>query len=137
MPNPQNIAAASFWPGLQNVGQTSGEAHITGTLNGSPSGISATSSNMTGTVFVSLPDPTVISLFRVNIPEIDSAIWVPLFGSAEIWNNTGSNNYKLIIYVGSASSGRNFYLNFVNASTSSVSVDIHLNIYGHLYTYPF
>lgn len=141
MPNPQNIVAASFWPGLQNIGQTSGTAQISGTLNASPSGISATSSNMTGTIFISLPDPTIVSLFRVNFPDAHGDLasrWFPLFGTLQIYDTASPVNYKLIMTIGSANGGRNVYLNFVNAqNTTTTFTNWRINFYGHLYTYPF
>jgi hypothetical protein len=139
--NPQTIAAASFWSGLQNVGQTYGTAYISGTLYASPSGISPTSSNMTGTIFISLPDPTVISIFRVNFPDADGELatrWFPLFGTLQIYDTATPNDFKLIMTIGSAIGGRNIYLNFVNAHSSSKSFSgFRINIYGHLFTYPW
>ncbi len=140
MPNPTNIVSASFWPGLQNVGQTSGQAFITGTLNQSPSGVSASSSNMTGSIFISLPDSTVVSIFRVNFPDGTGDMaskWFPLFGTLEIWNTTNPYNYKLIMTIGSAAGGRIIYFNFVNAQSTSSTINLHMNIVGHLYSYPW
>lgn len=133
------ISATSLWPGLQNVGTTYGAATITGTLNTSPdtSGGSS-SSNLTGSVLVDLPDPKVISVFRVNLPDANGQLatrWFPLFGTIELTDSTAG--WKLIMYVGSYQYGRVIYFNFVSLSTSSISINQRLNIYGHLYSYPF
>lgn len=133
------IAAASFWPGLQNVGTISGTATITGTINASPDtsgGVAC--SNMTGSVTVNLPDPKVISILRVNLPDAHGQLatrWFPLFGTAELTDSTAG--WKLIMYVGSYRFGRVIYFNFVSLSVSSISINQRLNIYGHLYSYPF
>lgn len=141
MPNPQTIAAASFWPGLQDVGTIDGTAYISGTLNQSPSGLDANSSNMTGKILVELPDPSVISILRVNFPDADGALasdWFPLFGSLQLYDNSGSNDYKLILSVGNAPTGRYIYINFANISTAAKTfTDFRVVIHGHLYTYPW
>lgn len=139
MANFQIISAASFWPGLQNVGTTYGTANITGTLNPTPNPANlATSSNLTGVIFVSLPDPQVISALRINLPDANgdlAAKWFPVFGTTELTDDTA--NWRLILYVGSAPAGRLIYFNFVNLANSTTSINQRLNIYGHLYTYPF
>ena len=132
------IAAASFWPGLQNVGTVSGTATITGTLKASPSGGDSNSSNMTGTVIISLPDPSVISVFRVNLPDANghlSSRWFPLMGTTILTDFTA--NWKLILYLGSYGGGRVIYFNFVQLASTSTSISQRLDIYGHLYSYPF
>lgn len=131
-----DIAAASFWPGLQNVGTVSGTATITGTLKGSPSGGDSNSSNMTGQILVALPDPNVVSVFRVNLPDANGHLasrWFPLMGTAILTDFTA--DWKLILYVGSSGVGRIIYFNFVQLGTSAISINQRLNIYGHLYTY--
>lgn len=133
------ISAASFWPGLQNVGTISGTATITGTINVSPNTSGGSlSSNMTGAAQIQLPDPSVISVLRVNLPDANGDLasrWFPLFGTAELTDSTAG--WKLIMYVGSYQYGRVIYLNFVSLNTASISINQRLNIYGHLYTYPW
>ncbi len=133
------IGAASFWPGLQNVGTIEGTATISGTINASPDTTGGAScSNMTGTVLVELPDPTVISALRVNLPDAHGDLasrWFPLFGTTQLTDAT--TGWKLILYVGGYQFGRVIYFNFVSLSTGSISVNQRLNIYGHLYSYPF
>jgi len=133
------IAFASFWPGLQNVGTTSGTATITGTLNTSPDTTGgSSSSNLVGSVLLDLPNPKVITVLRVNLPDANGDLasrWFPLFGTTELTDRTAK--WKLILYVGNYPYGRVIYFNFVSLSTSSISINQRLNIYGHLYTYPF
>lgn len=139
------IQAASFWPGLQNIGQTTGTASISGTLDASPNtGINNTTSNMTGTIFVPLPDDKVIGVFRLNFPDANDDLaskWFPIFGALEVYqypSGGGSLEWKLILTMGSATGGRNIYFNFVNATTSPITFSSwQINIYGHLYTYPW
>lgn len=133
------VSAASFWPGLQNVGTAQGAATITGTLNKSPDTTGGSScSNMVGTILVNLPDPTVISALRVNLPDAHGDLasrWFPLFGTTELTDNTAG--WKLILYVGSYQFGRVIYFNFVSLSVSNITINQRVNIYGHLYSYPF
>lgn len=131
------INATSLWPGLQNVGTTSGTATITGTINASPdtSGGSLCS-NMVGAVQMQLPDPSVVSALRVNLPDANGDLatkWFPLFGTTELTDRTAA--WKLILYVGSYEFGRVIYFNFVSLSTSAITINQRLNIYGHLYSY--
>jgi len=125
-------------PGLQNAGQFSGQALISGALDASPSYISNTS-NMTGTIFIPLPDPTVVSAMRINLPSAAGQLasrWFPLFGTVDLQDL--SNGWDLIMYVGSATGGRNIYFNFVNRNNSLTTfTNFPVNIYGHLYSYPF
>lgn len=130
------IAAASFMPGLQNVGQLSGQAVISGALQASPV-YNTITSNMTGTIFVQLPDPTVVSAMRVNLPTAHGELatrWFPLFGTAFLTDETAG--WDLVLYVGSAPNGRNIYFNFVNHNNSLTTFsNFPINIYAHLYTY--
>ena len=132
------LAAASFMPGLQNSGQFSGQAVISGTLNATPTYPSNTS-NMTGTIYIPLPDATVISDMRINLPNANGDLatyWFPLFGTLELTDSTAG--WLMIMYVGAARGGRNIYFNFVNKNNSGVTfTSFAINIYGHLYTYPF
>jgi hypothetical protein len=138
MINIQNLTAASFMPGLQNSGQISGQAIINGTLDASPN-YNVTTSNMTGTIFIPLEDPTVISVLRVNLPNASGQLasrWFPLFGTVELTDSV--LDWVLIMSVGSASGGRNIYFNFVNTVNNSwTATNFPINIYGHLYSYPF
>lgn len=133
------IGAASFWPGLQNVGTISGTATITGTLNKSPDTTGGSScSNMTGAILVPLPNPNVISALRINMPDANGQLatrWFPLFGTTELTDTTAG--WKLIMYVGAYQTGRIIYINFVSLSVSNITISQRLNIYGHLYSYPF
>lgn len=144
MPNPLNIAAASFWPGLQNVGQTFGSSTISGTLNRGPQSgvISPNSSNMVGSFFISLPDPTVVSVWRINL--VDNLggtwpnVWWPIFGSVQLDHFTGGViDYKLIVVEQQATGGRQFNINFVGANSGDININLTMNIYGHLYSYPW
>ena len=130
------LTAASFMPGLQNSGQFSGQWLISGSLDATPGGL-ATSSNMTGSIFIPLEDPTVVSVMRVNLPSANGDLaskWFPLFGTAELYDTTA--NWALLLYVGSATGGRNIYLNFVNnQNTLTTFTNFPINIYGHLYSY--
>lgn len=139
MPNPSQTAAASFWPGLQNVGQTSGTALISGTLNASPSGISSTSSNMTGSIFVGLPNASVISGMRLNLPDAHGHLasrWFPLFGCLELTDATAQ--WKVIFNATAAAGGRGIYFNFVNiANGTTTFTNFRVNIVAHLYSYPW
>lgn len=130
------IAAASFMPGLQNVGQLSGQALISGNLEASP-GYNTNTSNMTGTIFVSLPDPTVVSAMRVNLPSANGQLasrWFPLFGTAILTDSIAG--WDMVLYVGSATGGRNIYFNFVNHNNSLTTfTNYPINIYAHLYSY--
>ena len=133
------IATASFMPGLQNAGQTSGTASIAGTIDASPS-YKTNTSNLTGTIFVPLPDPTVISLFRVNLPDSAGQLasrWFPLIGTVELTDNT--NHFRLVMFVQGTTTGRAINYNFVSISTSSgyTASNYRINIYGHLFSYPF
>lgn len=130
------IAAASFMPGLQNAGQFSGTAYISGVLDASP-GYPTNTSNMTGTIFIPLPDPTVVSVMRINLPNAAGQLasrWFPLFGTIRLLDQT--NDWILILYIGSATGGRNIYFNFVNSSnTGRTFTSFPVNIYGHLFSY--
>ena len=132
------IATASFMPGLQNQGQISTTAYISGTLNAT--GTDTTTSNMTGQIFLTLPDPTVISLFRVNLPDSAGQLasrWFPLIGTVELTDNT--NHFRLVMFVQGTTTGRAINYNFVSISTSSgyTASNYRINIYGHLFSYPF
>lgn len=135
------LAAASFMPGLQNSGQVTGEAFITGTLDASPAYPSNTS-NLTNTantpIVIELPDPSVISIVRINMPDATGDLaskWFPLIGTCELTDNT--LNWKAIYYITSHPQGRAIYFNFVNTVNSGTTVNQHLNIYAHLFTYPW
>ena len=132
------IAAASFMPGLQNQGQINAVASISGVLN--PSGTDGTTSNMTGYFTISLPDPTVISLFRVNLPDAAGQLaskWFPLIGTVELTDIT--NHFRLVIFAQSDPVGRGFNYNFVSTSNSVgyTASSFRINVYGHLFSYPW
>jgi hypothetical protein len=134
------IAAASFMPGLQNSGQISGTASISGTLN--PSGTDGTTSNMTGTFVLVLPDPNVISLLRVNLPDGHGQLasrWFPVIGTVELTDTTTSSHYRLVMFVQSHPLGRAINYNFVSTTTSDTITfsSFRIAIYGHLFSYPF
>lgn len=137
--NLTNIAAASFTPGLQNNGVVSGTALINGTIPQSPS--SSITSNLTGSFVLILPDPTVVSVFRINLPDSAGDLanyWFPLMGTAELKDST--NLYTVIFYVLSNQLGREISFNFVNLNTSAaytLPVNYRVNVYGHLYSYPW
>jgi hypothetical protein len=134
MLDPSKISAASFWPGLQNVGQTEGEAYISGTVDGSPT--STNTSSLTGTIFIQLPDDQVISSMRINMPDAHgdlASMWFPVAGTLILEDQTA--DWRIIFTVGSASGGRNLYFNLVNQSTSATVIGQHVNIFAHLYTY--
>ena len=136
------LTAASFMPGLQNVGQIEGSVNINGTVQGSPNFSTPNTSNMVGIINIPLPDPTVISALRVNLPNADGQLatrWFPLFGTVELTDISASTpQWILIMYAGSAFNGRNIYFNFVNATTNPITfTNFPINIYGHLYSYPF
>jgi hypothetical protein len=132
------VSAASFMPGLQNSGQVTGTANISGVL--SPSGTDGTTSNMTGYFTIALPDPSVISLFRISLPDAAFQLatkWFPLIGTVELTDVT--NHYRLIIFVQSDPVGRGFSYNFVSLSTTTgyTASNYRILIYGHLFTYPW
>jgi len=134
MLDPSKIAAASFWPGLQNIGQTEGQAFISGVLPASPN--STDTSSLTGTIFIELPDDKVISSMRINMPDADGDLavkWFPVFGTLTLIDL--SAGWQVIFTVGSASGGRNLYFNFVNQNTTGTMINQHVNIFAHLYTY--
>jgi len=134
MLDPSKIAAASFWPGLQNIGQTEGEAYISGTLPASPS--STNTSSLTGTIFIELPDDQVISSMRINMPDADGDLatkWFPVFGTLNLVDQVAG--WRVIFTVGSASGGRNLYFNFINQNNAGITINQHVNIFAHLYTY--
>lgn len=132
------IAGASFLPGLQNMGTITAQASISGTLFGSP-GYPSNTSNTYGIISLTLPDPNLISSFRVNFPDAAGDLaskWFPLFGSGVF--NDSTNDWFLNVYVGSSPTGRNIYYNFTNTVNSNHTFSsFRINIYGHLYTYPF
>lgn len=136
--NISKMAAASFMPGLQNAGQVSGQALISGSLDASPT-YPITTSNMTGAIIVTLPNPQAISAFRVNLPNANGQLatrWFPLFGTAELHDFTAG--WDLILYVGSSPVGRYIYFNFVNRNNSLTTfTNFPVNIYGHIFSYPF
>lgn len=131
-----NIAAASFMPGLQNQGNISGSVTINGTLYGSPS--SSNTSNTYGKINITLPDPNVISLFRITLPSANgdlSSKWFPLIGVLELTDNIAQ--WRLILYLMGSSTGRTITYNFVNLSTSNTTLNVTLDYYAHLYSYPW
>lgn len=130
------IAAASFMPGLQNQGQVTATALINGTLN--PSGNDGTTSNMTGYFTITLPNPAVVSLFRVNLPDAAGQLasyWFPFIGTVELTDYT--NHFRLVMFVQSSATGRQINYNFVSTSTSLgfTAVNFRISVYGHLYSY--
>ena len=132
------IAGASFLPGLQNMGTISAQASISGILHGSPNSVTNTS-NTYGIITLTLPDPNLISSLLVNFPDAAGDLaskWFPLFGSGYFYDST--NNWVLNLYVGSSPTGRNIYYNFCNTVNFNYPFSsFRINIYGHLYTYPF
>jgi len=134
MLDPSKIAAASFWPGLQNIGQTEGQAYISGILDGSPS--ATYTSSLTGTIFIELPDDQVISSMRINMPDANGDLatkWFPVFGTLNLADQVAG--WQVIFTVGSASGGRNLYFNFINQNSTGTTINQHVNIFAHLYTY--
>ena len=136
-----NTAIAStsiFTPGLQNSGQVSAQALITGTLDVATM---SETSNMTGSFLVPLPNARVISVMRVNLPSAHGYLaskWFPLVGTIELTDLVA--NWRLIMYVLSASNGRQISFNFVNLQTSGGTTNFSnwpINVYAHLYTYPW
>jgi hypothetical protein len=142
--NVSKIAAASFMAGLQNVGQVSVTAYVTGTLYGSPNSVSNTS-NMNGVFTINMPNPNVISVLRVNLPNAAGQLasrWFPLFGTCQLTDST--NNWRLLLYVGTSTAGRVITFNFVNLKStltnftgSGGSYPFAINVYGHLYSFPW
>ena len=135
------LTAASFMPGLQNSGQVSGEAFITGPLGGSP-GYPSSTSNLTNTgsepIIIQLPDPSVISVVRINMPDANGDLaskWFPLIGTCELTDLTAG--WKAIFYITSNPLGRAIYFNFVNTNSRATTISQHLSVYAHLFTYPW
>jgi hypothetical protein len=126
----QNIAAASFLPGFQNIGSVSGSALITGAI--------PASGNLIGTFVINFPDPNVISQIRVNLPQASGELainWFPVMGTIQLVDAIGQ--YTLIMYVLSDPAGRRINFNFVNTNNSSPPpfVNFPINIYAHLFTF--
>lgn len=132
--NPSLIAAGSFWPGLQNIGQISGSAYISGTLSASPT--STYTSSLTGTIFVPLADDQTVVSMRLNMPDANGDLaskWFPIFGTLNLIDQVAL--WRVIYTIGPVSGGRNIYFNFINQNNAGVAIAQHLNIYAHLYTY--
>lgn len=148
-----NLAAASFMPGLQNSGQVTTTAYISGSLNGSPSYPSNTSNlvnpidanNNPIPIIVQLPDISVISQFSVNFPYASGDLaskWFPMAGTGEFYDYT--QNWECILYEFSHPEGRAFYFNILNMVAGPITFTgsggaqpFAINITGHLFSYPW
>lgn len=132
------LAAASFLPGLQNTGEVSGTANINGFLPASPA-YPGTTSNLTGSFTIALPDPSMISLIKVNLPDAHGDLasgWFPVMGTAELSDNTA--DWLLILYILSDPAGRAISFNFVNKHNSGTTFsNFRINVFAHLYSYPW
>lgn len=130
------LQATSLMPGLQNSGQIKGSVTLSGTLSPSPS--TTYTSNTVGKIIIKLPDPSVVSIFRVSLPSANGDLateWFPLIGVVELTDLTAE--WRLILYLQSDPAGRAISFNFVNLQNNLTNLNVQLDYYAHLFSYPW
>ena len=131
------VQAASFLPGLQNIGTATATALVSGTMPGS--GTSPNLGYLIGNFVIPFPESDILSDIRVTLPNASGQLasrWFPVMGSIELVDYT--IGFTLILDVLSNSSGRQINFNFVNSNASSYTfTNFPIDISAQLYTYPF
>lgn len=135
------VQAASFLPGLQDLGSPADQSYHLGAVTIPAGGVTNLS------VVVPFSRSDVFSQIRVafsGMSNVSSSEWIPLFGQTTVGdvNQTAFSpaaSYYVIMQVVSNSAGRQINLQFANNTSSSIvtTPDLTLLVHSHLYAYPW